>query len=147
MPILKTIAPWLALMPLVAGAADATFTCADNGRAIQQLRIYELNRDNREAFHERFQDEALRIMKRHDFRVLDIWESENGDKLQFVYVLSWPDRETMDGRWKDFLADPEWIDIKKRSAARFGELVREANGQPLRRLSYSPACAATKKSR
>ena len=82
-------------------------------------------------------------MKRHGFKVVDMWESDSGEKLEFVYVLSWPDRDTMDRRWKAFLADQEWIDIKKRSAAESGELVREANGQPLVRVSYSPACAPT----
>ena len=38
------------------------------------------------------------------------------------------------------MADQEWIDIKKRSAAEHGELVREATGQSLLRVSYSPAC-------
>lgn len=126
--------------PVFATAQQSTYICAGNGHEIQQLRIYELNRDNRDHFHRRFQDEALRIMKKYNFRVLDIWESDTGEKLQFVYVLSWPDRETMESSWKALLADQEWIDIKKRTAAEHGELVKEANGQPLVRLSFSPAC-------
>ena len=133
---------WLLLLlgfPLCAGAADA-FDCPANGARVQQLRIYELNRDNREPFHRRFQDHALRIMKKYGFNVVDMWESDTGEKLQLVYVLDWPDRATMEAAWKAFLADAEWIDIKKRSSAEHGQLVREANGQPLERLIYSPAC-------
>jgi hypothetical protein len=137
--ILKFLIPAVAALSIGANAAT-TYLCPGNGTQIQQLRIYELNRSNREYFHERFQDHAVRIMKRHGFDIVDIWESETGEKLQFVYVLSWPDQATMDSRWKSFLADPEWIEIKKRSAAEHGELVRVANGQPLVRLSYSPAC-------
>jgi hypothetical protein len=118
------------------------FICQGNDSSLQQLRIYEINRANRDAFHQRFQDHALRIMQRHGFSVVDMWESDTGEKLQFVYVLSWPDRATMDARWKAFLADEEWIEIKRRTAAESGELVREANGQPLVRVSYSPACKA-----
>jgi hypothetical protein len=121
--------------------ADAAFLCDSNGRRIQQLRIYEVNRDNRDPFHQRFQDHALRIMQRHQFEIVDLWESETGEKLQLIYLLSWPDAAMMDARWKAFLADPEWIEIKKRTAAEHGELVRSANGQPLRRLSYSPKCS------
>ena len=62
--------------PGFATAQQSTYICAGNGREIQQLRIYELNRDNRDHFHQRFQDEALRIMKKYNFRVLDIWESD-----------------------------------------------------------------------
>jgi hypothetical protein len=130
----------LALLP-IAALAQTTYLCPDNGRAIKQLRVYELNRDNRDPFHARFQDHALRIMKKHGFNIVDMWESDSGDKLQFVYLLSWPDRAAMDGSWKAFLADAEWIEIKKRTAAQHGELVKSTDGQPLLRLSYSPACA------
>jgi hypothetical protein len=124
----------------IAAEADSGFLCQGEGARIHQLRIYELNPANREHFHRRFQEHALPIMRRHGFNVLDMWESDAGTKLQFVYVLAWPDEPTMDRQWKSFLADPEWIEIKRRSAAEHGELVREANGQPLTRVSYSPAC-------
>src|SRR5690606_2956971 len=121
-----------------AAAADRYLCERQDG--LQQLRIYEINRDNRGPFHDRFRDHALRIMQRHGFTVLDMWESDTGDRLQFVYLLSWPDEATMEARWEAFLADGEWIAIKRRTAAESGQLVREANGQPLARLSYSPAC-------
>jgi hypothetical protein len=130
----------LAFLPLAA-VAETTYLCPENGKTIQQLRVYELVRDNRDAFHARFRDHALRIMKKYGFDVVDVWESDTGEKLQLIYVLSWPDRETMDSRWKAFLADQEWIDIKARSAARDGALVNSAVGQPLARLAYSPQCA------
>lgn len=136
---------FLSLIALAASASASEpdrFVCHGNGSSLQQLRIYEINRANQDAFHQRFQDHALRIMRRHGFSVIDMWESDTGEKLQFVYVLSWPDRATMDARWKAFLADEEWIEIKRRTAAASGELVREANGQPLVRVSYSPACKA-----
>jgi hypothetical protein len=133
---------FIALAANAGASAPDRFVCRSNGSSLQQLRIYEINRANKDAFHQRFQDHALRIMQRHGFSVVDMWESDTGEKLEFVYVLSWPDRETMDARWKAFLADEEWIGIKRRTAAESGELVREANGQPLVRVSYSPACQA-----
>lgn len=121
-------------------AAPDTFVCKSDGSRLHQLRVYEVNRDNREPFHQRFQDHASRIMKKYGFNVIDMWESDSGDKLQFVYLLGWPDAGTMEERWKAFLADPEWIEIKKRTGAEHGELVKSARGQPLTRVSYSPAC-------
>ena len=131
----------IALSPLAA-ASPNTFTCPANGARLHQLRIYEVNRANREPFHQRFQEHALRIMKKYGFHVVDMWESDTGDKLQFIYLLAWPDSKTMEERWKAFLADQEWVDIKKRSGAQHGELVKSAQGQPLERVSYSPACAS-----
>jgi heme-degrading monooxygenase HmoA len=129
----------LVTLPAIAGTQDR-YICRSNGSEIQQLRVYEVNRSNREAFHRRFQDHALRIMRRHGFRIVDMWESDTGEKVEFVYLLNWPDRGTMDARWKAFLADDEWIEIKKQTAAESGELVRETEGKPLNRVSYSPAC-------
>jgi hypothetical protein len=126
-------------LPVLAGAADS-FRCSYDGARLQQLRIYEVERNNRDPFHQRFQDHAVRIMKKYGFNIVDMWESDTGEKLQFIYVLDWPDKETMDRAWQAFLADSEWIDIKKRTAEAHGRLVVEAKGQPLERLSYSPAC-------
>lgn len=127
----------------VAAAAQDRYVCSSNGSEIQQLRIYEINRSNKDAFHRRFQNHALRIMKRHGFDIVDMWESDTGEKIEFVYLLTWPDKNTMDSRWREFLADQEWIEIKRQTAAESGELVRVANGQPLVRVSYSPACSAS----
>ena len=132
---------WLVALPAMASAQDR-YLCPGNGSELQQLRIYEINRGNRDAFHKRFQDHALRIMRRHGFKIIDMWESDSGAKIEFVYLLSWPDRSTMDSRWRELLADQEWIDIKKQTAAQSGDLVRAVNSQPLIRVSYSPACSS-----
>jgi hypothetical protein len=131
----------LLLAPVsVAAKAQDGYFCQSNGSALMQLRIYELNRGNKDAFHRRFKDHALPIMKRHGFRIIDMWESDSGTKVEFVYLLSWPDKDTMDSRWKEFLADREWIDIKRKSVAESGELVGEVSSRSLTRVSYSPAC-------
>jgi hypothetical protein len=92
-------------LPMYGNAADS-YRCPANEARLQQLRIYEINRDNRGPFHQRFQDHALRIMKKYGFNVVGMWESDTGEKLQLVYVLDWPDRATMDSAWKAFLAMP-----------------------------------------
>ncbi|MBW4457115.1 MAG: NIPSNAP family protein [Nostoc indistinguendum CM1-VF10] len=131
---------WLIALPSIVNVQE-NYVCPSDGSELQQLRIYKVNRSNKDAFHQRFQDHALRIMKRHGFKIIDIWESDSGEKVEFIYLLAWPDKSTMDLRWREFLSDKEWIDIKKRTAAESGELVRETNGHPLTRVSYSPACA------
>ena len=87
------IAAILALAPVtVAFAADPA--------PLQQLRIYEIPRANERVFHDRFRDHALRIMARHGFAVRSIWRSEHEDKVEFVYLLDWPDARAMDAAWE-----------------------------------------------
>ena len=131
------------LVPLAAHA-QTTYLCSDNGKAFKELRIYDINRANRIAFHERFADHALRLMKKYGFTVDDMWESDAGEKLQFVYIISWPDKETMESRWKAFRADKEWDEVKKRSVEKHGELLTAIQTQTMVRVSYSPACSSKK---
>ena len=105
---------------------------------VHQLRIYEIFEGNKQAFHDRFRDHALRIMARHDFRILGMWESKTDKRTEFVYLLEWPDARTMKDRWAKFLADPEWIEIKKKTAAEHGALVGDIQDRMLQLTDYSP---------
>ena len=85
----------------------------DTRGPIHQLRIYEIFDSNKQAFHERFRDHALRIMARYDFKIVATWETRHDDRAEFVYLLEWPDDETMKDRWAKFMADKESSEIKE----------------------------------
>jgi hypothetical protein len=105
---------------------------------IHQLRIYQLFDDTREAFHERFRDHAQRIMARYDFHIVAMWESRNEDGPQFVYLLEWPDEQTMKDRWAAFMEDQEWSDIKAETARIHGQFVGGIEERTLILTDYSP---------
>ena len=122
------------MMFLALAPAEAT-----ERQPIHQLRIYDIFDANKAAFHERFRDHGLPIMKRHGFTVLAMWETRKDDRPQLVYLLQWPDEATMQARWKSFLADPEWIEIKRVTGARHGRMVGEIESRVLTTLPYSPS--------
>jgi hypothetical protein len=105
---------------------------------IHQLRIYEIFEHNKAAFHARFRDHAARIMKKHDFDIVAMWESRSPDRTEFIYVLRWPDQATMTSCWADFMADREWSDIKEETAAAHGDLVGDIQDRVLQMTDYSP---------
>jgi hypothetical protein len=105
---------------------------------IHQLRIYEIFDGNKKAFHDRFRDHAIRIMAKYDFKIVATWESKKDDRTEFVYLLEWPDKETMTDRWKKFLQDQEWIKIKKETGEINGPLVGEIQDRTLYLTDYSP---------
>lgn len=94
----------------------ATFSFKSDNLPIHQLRIYTVPKENREAFHARFKDHAMRIMAKHGFKIVATWESENNNKLEFIYLLEWQNKEVKEESWKQFMADEEWIGIKKKTA-------------------------------
>jgi hypothetical protein len=133
------------IRPLVAGALLSLSTSAQSSSpdsscaagGVQQLRIYEIFERNKSAFHARFRDHATRIMKRHGFSIITMWETKHGDRTEFVYLLQWPDEAVMKERWAAFMGDVEWSRIKRETAAVHGQLVGEIEERTLRRTDYS----------
>jgi heme-degrading monooxygenase HmoA len=107
-------------------------------RSVYQLRIYEVSPDKKEIFHDRFKNHALRIMKRYGFEVVALWESSSVINFEFIYILKWSDAVTMERQWKLFLADEEWIAIKKKTVSETGEPVLKATSRLLSEVEYSP---------
>jgi hypothetical protein len=105
---------------------------------VHQLRIYEIFDSNKQAFHDRFRDHAMRIMKKYDFNIVAQWEAKTDARTEFVYLLEWPDEATMKDRWAKFMADKEWADIKKQTGAKHGKLVGEIQDRTLNLTPYSP---------
>jgi hypothetical protein len=102
---------------------------------IHQLRIYEIFEHNKAAFHARWREHAMRIMTtRYGFRILAMGESGHAGRTEWVYLLEWPDLATKEDAWRRFLADPEWIEIKRVTKAQHGDLVGEIADRVLERI-------------
>ena len=110
-----------------------------SSRVLHQLRIYEIFDRNKAAFHDRFRDHAARIMEQHGFRILGMWEAATDDRAEFVYLLEWPDVDTMAAAWSRFMADEEWAEIKRTTRLRHGDLVGEIESRVLDPVPYSPS--------
>ena len=111
---------------------------------IHQIRIYEIFEHNKAAFHDRFRDHASRIMKAHGFEIVATWESKTGRRTEFVYLLSWPDEQTMRKAWDEFRADEEWKKIRKTTNAQHGDLVGVIEERTLVPTSYGPSMRRTR---
>jgi heme-degrading monooxygenase HmoA len=107
-------------------------------RPVYQLRIYKLHAGNEQHFHKRFSEQCIPIMRRYGFDIVFTSESGESGHKEFVYLLRWKDRDTQNAAWKRFLADPEWVEIKKVTAARWGDLVDEVQDRSLDLLPYTP---------
>lgn len=137
---------FVACVLTVTGVAQSA--PADEMRAaspVHQLRIYEIFEHNKQAFHDRFRDHAARIMAKYDFNIVAMWESKTEERTEFVYLLEWPDEQTMKDRWTKFMADQEWSQIKKETGARHGDLVGDIEERVLNATGYSPRKRLTEK--
>ena len=129
---------FVTLVAMIFAAVDVHSQTPQKADPIHQLRIYQIFDNTKAAFHARFKEHAMRIMKRYDFKIISMWEARSGEKLEFVYLLEWKDEATMTAKWKAFLADQEWIDIKKRTNSDSAPLVGEIQSRVLSKVDYSP---------
>jgi heme-degrading monooxygenase HmoA len=106
---------------------------------IHQLRIYEIFERNKAAFHARFRDHAARIMRKHGFEIVAMWEARTERRTEFVYLLAWPDEATMRAAWATFMADAEWKEIKRVTSAEHGDLVGAIEDRVLLPTPYCPS--------
>ena len=138
----------LAVLLALPSVAQASIQAADRASKstistpIHQLRIYELNPTKSRIFHARFRDHAWRIMKRHGFKVLAMWETASAKGPEFAYLLEWEDEEAMRTAWAAFMSDREWSDIKATTRARDGSIMGGIEDRVMRAVSYSPVLRA-----
>ncbi len=106
---------------------------------IHQLRIYEIFEHNKSAFHARFRDHAMRIMRTYGFNFIAMWEARNGERTEFVYLLAWQDEAAKNDAWTKFSADEEWKEIKRVTSEKYGDLLGSIEDRVLHLTDYSPA--------
>ncbi|WP_374173350.1 NIPSNAP family protein [Flavobacterium tructae] len=128
---------FLSILLLVTTFIVKSQTAASDS-PVYQLRIYEIFESNKNQFHERFRDHAMRIMKKYNFKITSIWESKLDKKTEFVYFLEWPDETTMKKAWEGFKSDQEWIAIKKEFTEKYGDVVGNIEDRILTKTDYSP---------
>jgi heme-degrading monooxygenase HmoA len=93
---------------------------------IYELRIYDVVPNRREALYDRFKNSALRLLAKHGFRIIDMWEPTDGQE-KLVYLLSWRDENERAETWHAFRHDPDWQQLKTST---------EAEGMMVTRMDY-----------
>jgi len=126
------------LLALAASLALSAPSRAADRQTLYQLRTYQLFPQSKAVFHARFRDHAVAIMKRHGFDIAAIWEADHNGAPEFVYLLRWSDEAAMKAGWAGFMADPEWIEIKRNTVSPDAPIVGEIDGKTMRLTDYSP---------
>jgi hypothetical protein len=70
-----------------------------------------------------------------------MWEARTEARTEFVYLLTWPSQAAMRAAWATLMADAEWNDIKRVTAAEHGDLVGDNKDRTLQLTDYSPPLA------
>ena len=104
---------------------------------IHELRIYRSVPGRRPELLSRFENETLRIWKKHGIRQAGFWTTLIGESSQeIIYMLAWDSMAEREKRWDAFHADPEWAAVVARTE-KDGQLVEDISNQLLMPTAFS----------
>ena len=104
---------------------------------IYELRIYRCVPGRQPALLSRFENETLRIWKKHSIRQTGFWTTLIGKSSQEItYMLAWDSLAEREKRWGAFLADAEWAAVVAKTE-KDGQLVESISSQLLTPATFS----------
>ncbi|MDX3885628.1 MAG: NIPSNAP family protein [Sphingomonas sp.] len=135
---MKAVARFLCMAALLLAPLAPVPASEGTAPPVYELRTYRIPAANKAHFHARFRDQCIPIMKKYGFDIVFTADGGTPEAPEFVYLLRWKDEGTKVAMWRAFLADPDWIRIKRETAARYGTLVEDTASEALALTDYSP---------
>lgn len=103
---------------------------------IYELREYVAVPGKRDQVLARFADHTMALFAKHGMEVVGFWV-DRSDADRLVYVLQFPDDQTLAAAWEAFRADPAWQEAKAKSEAN-GPIVAEVISRVLVATPFGP---------
>jgi hypothetical protein len=102
-----------------------------------EIRTYYAPPGKLDDLNTRFRDHTLKIFEKHGMRSIGYWVPVENPENKLIYVLSFPNRQACEQSWKEFFADPEWLQAQKASEVN-GKLVAKMESVFLKATDFSP---------
>ncbi len=92
-------------------------TAADGDERCWEMRTYVKPPGKLPALLTRFRDHTCKLFEKHGMTLIGFWTPTDGEAANntLIYILSHKDRAAATESWKNFRADPVWIEAKKAS--------------------------------
>src|ERR1700736_820057 len=104
---------------------------------LHELRIYHAWPGRLPDLLNRFERTTVRLFEKHGIKQVGFWTVAIGESNQdLIYILEWSSMAERDARWAAFLADPEWIEARRKSEEA-GPLITSLSNSILRPTAFS----------
>jgi NIPSNAP len=123
---------------LMITTAAVTARSAEKDTRVFEMRTYYTNPGKLDALHARFRDHTKALFERHGMTNIGYWTPIENPDGKLIYVLAYPSREARDVSWKEFSADPDWVQARTASEVD-GKLVAKVDQLFLSATDFSPA--------
>jgi hypothetical protein len=108
--------------------------------AFYEYRVYDVAPGKMAAVHKRFAEPGVRLLTKHGFKIIGIWQTSVGVGNQLHEVFEWPDYETRAKAGAAMVADEEWLRATE-EAERDGPLILRTRNEIWMATPYSPTQA------
>jgi len=115
----------------------------DQSNGVFELRTYTCNKGKLDTLHDRFSNHTTKLFVKHGMTNVSYWtpfelpESQN----TLIYMIRHENRAQAKTNWTNFLADPEWKRISRKSQKNGAILERPPERIFLKPLDISPNAA------
>jgi NIPSNAP len=140
-PIMKSTFVTIASASLLLSGAVQGQPARTSDASFYEMRTYYAPPGKLDDLNARFRDHTLKIFEKHGMRNIGYWVPVENPENKLIYVLSFPSRQACEQSWKEFFADPEWLQAQKASEVN-GKLVAKIESVFLKTTDFSPAIKA-----
>jgi hypothetical protein len=112
---------------------------ANEGERVFEIRTYTTEPGKLPDLLKRFRDHTCQLFEKHAMINIGYWVPTDGPRSQntLIYILAHKSRDTAKQSWKDFQADPDWINVKEASEAN-GKIVTKVESVFAAPTDFSP---------
>jgi hypothetical protein len=107
-----------------------------------ELRTYKTTPGNLDALNARFRDHTLKLFTKHGMTHYGYWtpmDKDKGADDTLIYILAHKSEEAAQESFKNFRADPDWIQARKASEEKAGgSLTVNVSSVLMKATDYSP---------
>jgi hypothetical protein len=124
---------------LVLGYGAGRMAEAQSQPQVFELRTYHVNPGKMDDIIARFRDETFRVFAKHKMKPIIFGRPQDAPAhdSEIVYILAHPSREAATKAWAAFRADPEWIEIARKTQLN-GQLVSKVDAVYFDPVDFSP---------
>lgn len=103
---------------------------------LYELRVYEAAEGKLPALETRFSDHTMALFERHGMKNVVYWRATDRPNT-LVYVIGHQNRDAAKASWRNFISDPEWKEVFRKSRID-GPLVVNIESTFLEATEFSP---------
>ena len=119
-------------------ALSGICAAAEQDQRVFEMRTYYASAGRLDDLHARFRNHTVKLFEKHGMTNIGYFVPVENPDNKLIYFLAYPSLEAKAQSWKAFMADPDWLAVRKQTEAN-GEILAKIESLTLGATDYSPS--------